>query len=232
VPDPDQPRLNVTFYGDRGPTQGYLAWPRSGYGPGLVVVQDWWGLTPHLASLVDCFAAEGFVALAPDLYDGATARTISEADRLMSELPVPRAARDLASAVDYLLQQDALVGERVGAVGFGIGGAWVLNLAVEEGGKVAAAVAFCPLGPTPEDYSRLQAAVLAHFGELDDLTPLGLANELTARIWAGTGRNPDIEVYPGGHAFVDSDNRLGTYDPGLADKAWDHTVAFLRDHLG
>jgi carboxymethylenebutenolidase len=230
VADPDQSRLNLTFYGYRGPTRGYLARPRSGSGPGLVVIQDWWGLTPHLANLVDRFAAEGFVALAPDLYGGATARNINEADRLMSKLP--QAARDLAGAVDYLLQQDDVVGEQVGAVGFGIGGARVLGLAVEEGGKVAAAVAFCPLGPTPEDYSRLQASVLAHFGEQDDLTPLGLADELTAAICAGTGRCPEIEVYPGGHAFVDSDNRLGTYDPDLADKAWDRTVAFLRDHLG
>jgi carboxymethylenebutenolidase len=232
VPNPDQPRRNVTFYSYRGPTRGYLAWPGSGGGPGLVVIHDWWGLTAHVAGLVDRFAAKGFVVLAPDLYGGATARDVSEADRLMSELLVPRAGRDLASAVDYLLQQDDVLGEQVGAVGFGIGGARVLDLAVEDGDKVAAAVAFCPLGPTPEDYSQLQASVLAHFGEQDDLTPLGLADELTAQICAGTGRYPEIELYPGGHAFVDSDNLLGTYDPGLADKAWDRTLAFLHDHLG
>jgi carboxymethylenebutenolidase len=232
VPDRDRPRLNVTFYGYRGPTQGYLVWPSSGNGPGLVVIHDWWGLTEHVAGLVDRFAAAGFVALAPDLYGGATARDVAEADRLMSELLGPRAARDLASGVDYLLQQDDVLGEQVGAVGFGIGGARVLDLAVEEGGKVAAAVSFCPLGPTPEDYSQLQASVLAHFGEQDDLTPLGLADELRTKICAGTGRDPEIELYPGGHAFVDSDNLLGTYDPDLADTAWDRTVAFLHDHLG
>jgi carboxymethylenebutenolidase len=232
VPDPDQPRLNVTFYSYRGPTQGYLAWPSSGIGPGLVVVHDWWGLTAHVSGLVDRFALEGFVALAPDLYGGVTAGNVSEADRLMSELLVPRAVRDPANAVDYLLQQDDVVGDQVGAVGFGIGGARVLDLAVEEGGKVAAAVAFCPLGPTPGDYSQLQASVLAHFGEQDDLTPLGLAGELMTKICTATGRHPEIELYPGGHAFVDSDNLLGTYDAELADKAWDRTVAFLHDHLG
>ena len=78
MPDPDRPRLNVTFYGYRGPTEGYLVRPPSGNGPGLVVIHDWWGLTEHVAGLVDRFAATGFVALAPDLYGGATARDVAD----------------------------------------------------------------------------------------------------------------------------------------------------------
>ena len=116
-------------------------------------------------------------------------------------------------------------------VGFCMGGAFVLNLAVREGGKVAAAVAFYPVGPLPEDYSGLQAAVLAIFGEEDAFLPIEAADDLAARIVAGTGRRPEIERYPAGHAFVNDENLLGTYDPALARRAWDRAVSFLDEAL-
>jgi carboxymethylenebutenolidase len=226
------PRQNVTFASNGAEAHGYLALPASGTGPGLVVIQEWWGLTDHIASLTDRFADAGFVALAPDLYGGATTHDAEEAGRLMSELPVDRAARDLAGAVDYLLARDDVTGDQVGAVGFCMGGAFVLSLAEQEGGKVAAAVAFYPVGQMPDDYSGLQAAVLAHFGEDDAFVPIEAADELVAKIQAGTGRRPVIERYPAGHAFVNDENLLGTHDPDLAQQAWDRTLAFLAEHLG
>ena len=230
--DTANPRQNVTFATNGAEAHGYLKLPGSGTGPGLVVIQEWWGLTSHIASLVDRFAAEGFVALAPDLYGGATTHDADEAGRLMSELPVTRAARDLAGAVDYLLERDDVTGEQIGVVGFCMGGAFVLNLAVQEGGKVAAAVAFYPVGGLPEDYSGLQAAVLAVFGEKDAFIAIETAGDLASQIEAGTGRRPAIERYAAGHAFLNDDNLLGTYDAELAQKAWDRAVAFLHEHLG
>ena len=229
--DTANPRQNVVFESNGSQAHGYLKPPPSGAGPGLVVIQEWWGLTSHIASLVDRFAAEGFVALAPDLYGGPTTHDADEAGRLMSELPVDRATRDLGGAVDYLLARDDVTGEQVGVVGFCMGGAFVLNLAVREGGKVAAAVAFYPVGPLPEDYSGLQAAVLAIFGEEDAFLPIETADDLAARIVAGTGRRPEIERYPAGHAFVNDENLLGTYDPALARRAWDRAVSFLDEAL-
>jgi carboxymethylenebutenolidase len=230
--DTANPRQNVTFASNGVDAHGYLKLPESGTGPGLVVIQEWWGLTSHIASLVDRYAARGFVALAPDLYGGATTHDADEAGRLMSELPVARAARDLAGAVDYLLERDDVTGEQIGLVGFCMGGAFVLNLAVQEGGKVAAAVAFYPVGQLPEDYSGLQAAVLAVFGEQDAFIPIDAAEDLAARIEAGTGRQPEIERYPAGHAFLNDENLLGTYDPEQALRAWDRAVGFLHQHLG
>lgn len=227
-----KPRQNVTFASNGGEAHGYLALPSSGTGPGLVVIQEWWGLTDHIVSVTDRFADAGFVALAPDLYGGATTHDADEAGRLMSELPVDGAARDLAGAVDYLLARDDVTGDQVGAVGFCMGGAFVLSLAEREGGKVAAAVAFYPVGQMPEDYSGLQAAVLAHFGEKDAFVPIEAADELVAKIEGGTGRRPVIERYPAGHAFVNDENLLGTHDPDLARQAWDRTLAFLHQHLG
>jgi carboxymethylenebutenolidase len=226
------PRQNVTFPSNGSEAHGYLALPSSGAGPGLVVIQEWWGLTSHIAEVTDRLAAAGFVALAPDLYGGTTTHDAEEAGRLMSELPADRASRDLAGAVDYLLARDDVSGDQVGAVGFCMGGAFVLNLAVQEGGKVAAAVAFYPVGPMPDDYSGLQARVLVHYGEKDEFVPVDSANELAAQIEAGTGRRPEIERYPAGHAFVNNENLLGTYDPEQAQKAWARAVAFLHEHLG
>jgi carboxymethylenebutenolidase len=225
------PRQNVTFASNGGQAHGYMSLPESGHGPGLVVIQEWWGLTSHIASLVDRFATEGFVALAPDLYGGATTHDGEEAARLMQSLPVERACRDLAGAVDYLLSRDEVQGDSIGLVGFCMGGSFVLTMAVQEGGKVGAAVAFYPVGQMPEDYSGLQAAVLAHFAERDAFQVDSAADDLVALIEAGNGRSPEIRHYDAGHAFVNDDNLLGTYDPGLAGAAWARTVEFLHEHL-
>lgn len=224
-------RQNTTFPSNGNEAHGYLALPPSGAGPGLVVIQEWWGLTSHIADITDRLAAEGFVALAPDLYGGKTTHDADEAAQMMQKLPVDRAARDLAGAVDFLLARDDVQGDQVGVVGFCMGGAFVLTLATQEGGKVAAAVPFYPVGPMPEDYSRLQAAVLAHFGERDEYNPISKADELAEKIKAGTGQEPRIERYPAGHAFMNDENLLGTYDPEQAKLAWDRTVAFLREQL-
>src|SRR5258705_14000691 len=97
------PRQNVTFASNGHEAHGYLATPASGEGPGLVLIQEWWGLDDHMAELADRLAAEGFVTLAPDLYGGRVAHDTDDAGRFMSELPVEQAARDLAGAVDFLL---------------------------------------------------------------------------------------------------------------------------------
>jgi carboxymethylenebutenolidase len=196
-----------------------------------VVIQEWWGLTDHIASIADRLAAEGFVALAPDLYGGKTTHDADEAGKMMQSLPVGQAARDLAGAVDFLLTRDDVQGERVGAVGFCMGGSFVLTLATQQGAKIAAAVAFYPVGQMPEDYSGLQAPVMAHFGEEDAFMPASAADELAEKVKSGTGQEPVIHKYPAGHAFHNDENLIGTYDPEQAKVAWERTVSFLRSHL-
>lgn len=224
-------RQNVTFPSNGGEAHGYLAVPDSGRGPGLVVIQEWWGLTSHIADVTDRFAAAGFVSLAPDLYGGSTTHDADEAGKMMQELPVDRATRDLAGAVGFLLGRSDVEGDRVGVVGFCMGGAFVLKLAAQEGARVGAAVAFYPVGPMPDDYAGLQAAVMAHFGENDDFIPISQAEALSGQIEKATGQPPEIHRYPAGHAFLNDENLLGTHDPDQATLAWDRTVAFLRHHL-
>ncbi len=229
----DNPLQNVTFGSNGGTAHGYLAVPESGSGPGVVVIQEWWGLTSHIADVTNRFAAEGFVALAPDLFGGTTTTNdADEAGQLMQDLPVNKAATDLAGAVDYLLGHDAVVGSKVGAVGFCMGGGFVLVLAAQQGDKIGAAVPF--YGVLGEDYpsfANLSAPMLGHFGQEDTMTPPDAVKQLADRIESESGVRPDFRIYPAGHAFFNDENLLGTHDPEQATIAWNETLTFLRSTL-
>jgi carboxymethylenebutenolidase len=228
----ENPLQNVTFPSNGGTAHGYLAVPASGSGPGVVVIQEWWGLTNHIADVTNRLAAEGFVALAPDLYGGSTTHDSEEAGRLMQELPVGQAARDLAGAVDHLLGHEAVTSSKVGAVGFCMGGGFVLVLAAQQGDKIGAAVPF--YGLLKEDFpsfSGLTAPLLGHFGEQDDFAPSDAVRSLAERIEAESGVKPTFHFYPAGHAFFNDENHLGTYDPEQAQVAWNRTLEFLRSKL-
>ncbi|GAA2156379.1 dienelactone hydrolase family protein [Kitasatospora kazusensis] len=226
-------RQNVTFPSNGRTAHGYLAPPPAGTGPGLVVVQEWWGLTSHMTSMVDRFAAEGFVALAPDLYGGATTHDGTEAARMLRELPVERAAADLAGSVDFLLGLPEVTGDAVGVVGFCMGGGFALSLAAREGDRVAAVVPFYGLPKDPDfDYRGLTAHVLGHYAERDRSLPAEVVDEAAIRIGEATDRRPEIHFYPAGHAFMNDENLLGTHDGLQAKIAWQRTLSFLRGHLG
>jgi len=228
----ENPLQNVSFPSNGRTAYGYLALPESGSGPSVVVIQEWWGLTSHIADVTNRLAAEGFVALAPDLYGGTTTHDADEAGRLMQELPVDRAATDLGGAVDYLLGHEAVGGSKVGAVGFCMGGGFVLVLAAQEGARIGAAVPF--YGVLKEDYPDLggiTAPVQGHFGEEDSFTTPEAARALAERIAAESGTAPEFHFYPAGHAFFNDENLLGTYDKEQADLAWQRAVAFLRANV-
>jgi carboxymethylenebutenolidase len=198
-----------------------------------VVIQEWWGLTSHIADVTNRLAAEGFVALAPDLYGGTTTHDSDEAGRLMQELPVDQAATDLGGAVDYLLAHEAVTGDKVGAVGFCMGGGFVLVLAAQQGDKIGAAVPFYGvLGEDFPSFENLSAPLLGHFGEEDEMAPPEAVEDLAERIEKESGIRPDFRLYPSDHAFFNDENLLGTYDPEQALKAWSATRDFLRAHLG
>jgi carboxymethylenebutenolidase len=228
----ENPLQNVTFPSNGRTAHGYLALPPSGRGPGVIVIQEWWGLTSHIADVTNRLAAEGFVALAPDLFGGATTHDAEEAGRLMSELPVDQAARDLGGAVDYLLGHDTVTSSTVGAVGFCMGGGFVLVLAAQQGDKIGAAVPF--YGVLKEDYpsfAQLSAPLLGHFGEQDAFYPPEAARALAARIESESGVKPEFHFYPAGHAFHNDENLIGTYDAEQAKLAWARTLEFLRAHV-
>jgi carboxymethylenebutenolidase len=222
----------VNFPSNGDTCDGYLAVPESGSGPGVIVIQEWWGLTDHIVDIANRLAAEGFIALAPDLFGGKTTHDSGEAGRLMSELPVDKAAQDLAGAVDYLLNHEAVTSSKLGAVGFCMGGGFVLLLAAQQGDRIAAAVPFYGVGEAvPSQYSGLSAAVQGHYGVQDQIYPVADAHALEQQIRQESGAHVEFFYYPAGHAFHNDVNRLGTYDPELAKLAWGRAVAFLKAHV-
>ncbi len=231
MPATDNPAQNVTFASNGDQAHGYLALPPAGTGPGLVVIQEWWGLTSHIVDVSDRLAAEGYVVLAPDLFGGTTTHDADEALQLMQQLPVERAARDLARAVDYLLGHDAVTSERLGVVGFCMGGGFVLALAAQQGDRIAAAVPFYGAPSTSVDFAGLEAEVLGHYGEQDQTIPAAKVEELAERIRAESGRPVEFLFYPAGHAFFNDENLIGTYDEESARTAWVRTLEFLRTRL-
>ncbi len=228
----ENPVQNVSFPSNGGDAYGYLATPPSGRGPGLVVIQEWWGLTTHIAAMSDRFAAEGFVVLAPDLYGGKTTHDADEAGKLMQELPVDKAATELRGAVDFLVGHEAVTGAAIGVVGFCMGGGFVLSLAAQEGDRIAAAVPFYGVLQEQPDYSGLRAPILGHYGSDDSFVPVDAVNQMASQISSATGTAPDIRFYPAGHAFMNDENLLGTYDADQAAIAWNATIGFLHDKLG
>lgn len=210
---------------------GYLSLPPSGHGPGLLVLQEWWGLVDHIKVLTDRFAAAGFVALAPDLYRGAQATTPDDAQRLLMALDMSHTASALRGGAEYLRGLDAVTPNRVGAIGFCMGGQLALYAATAHPDAIDAVVDFYGIfnPKVPVDLSALRAPVQAHFGEHDTSIPRERAEALMADV-AATGVRAETYFYDAGHAFF-NDTRAVAYNAAAAQLAWERTVAFLRQTL-
>ena len=226
----------VEFASNGGTASGYLVVPESGSGPGVVLVQEWWGLDPSIKEVADRLGAAGFVALTPDLYHGELAQhtEMDRAAQLMSEMPPDRAARDMNGAVDYLAAHPAVQGDRLGVVGFCMGGMLTLILATLRPDKIAAAVPFYgfPQGDMEPDWSQLSATVRGHMAEHDDFFGPDAARALESKL-QGLGKDVQFTVHPGtGHAFMGPHNALGTLDEEVAAEIWPGVVAFLHEQLG
>ncbi|HLM27277.1 MAG TPA: dienelactone hydrolase family protein [Thermoleophilaceae bacterium] len=219
----------VEFQANGRTAPGYLAVPEPGSGPGVVVLQEWWGVDDSVKRMVDAFAEEGFVALAPDLYHGETTEQPDEAQQKMMAMNMEETEKELRGAVDYVSEHEAYDGSGIGAVGFCLGG----GLAVWAGTanpKVDAVVTYYYVMPHGKpDFSKLDAPVLGHFGNSDDFVPVDDAKALEKEIDEATDHQVEFVFYEGaGHAFSNDHNRMGTYHEGHAQKAWRGTVDFLK----
>ena len=221
----------VEFPSNGHHASGYLALPEGGAGPGVVVIQEWWGLVPHIQDVCDRFAAEGFVALAPDLFHGETTTEPDEAGKLMMALNVDQAARDMGGAVDKVAE---LAGrDRVGVTGFCMGGGLALVVAASRPDKVKAVVPWYGLIPWPDaepDWSQLDAKVLGHYAGNDGFFGPDKVAELQQTLDA-LGKDAHLHVVPGvDHAFF-NDTRPEVHDPGASQACFQETVDFLRTEL-
>jgi len=227
---------NVTFKANGGTTSGYLAKPASGKGPGVIVIQEWWGLNDQVKGVADMLAREGFTALAPDFYHGKGAK-IGEPDaaqKLMMELfQANTAAKDARGAARHLAKHPAASSSRVGVVGFCMGGGLALWLATLKPDDVRAVVPYYGVIPwegAQPDYSKLKAAVQGHYAENDDFAGPPAVAALEEQL-SGAGKSFEFFLYPGTeHAFTNH-HRPEVFHEGHSERAWQRTIDFLRDHL-
>jgi carboxymethylenebutenolidase len=208
---------------------GFLALPEAGRGAGVLVLHAWWGLNDFFKDLCRRLAAEGFIALAPDLFQGRVAATVEEADRLVSQVKRPQVIAGVQAAADRLKRQPGLAGEGLGVIGFSFGAFWALWLAQQRPEDVRAVTLF--YGTRGADYSGARAAFLGHFAGNDEWEPSAGVKRLERRLRAAQ-RPVTFYTYEGaGHWLFDAD-RPEAYHPQAAEQAWARTLAFLREQLG
>ncbi|HEX5733046.1 MAG TPA: dienelactone hydrolase family protein [Blastocatellia bacterium] len=210
--------------------RGYLA---AGEGaasqPGLILVHEWWGLNEHVKDLTRRFAGEGYVVLAPDLYDGASTKDPDEAGKLMQGLDKTEALEKLDGAVAYLQGLPAVDKEKIGVTGFCMGGTYALLLAAHNT-SVKASAPFYGDVPTDDELKHLSAPVLFIGAEND----FWITKEKMDRLDEGLkkhGKEGEVKVYEGvGHAFF-NDTRPEAYDKDAAEDAWRRVTSFFAENL-
>ena len=209
-------------------TQGYLATPASGTGPGVIVIQEWWGLVPHIKNVADRFAAEGFSALAPDMYHGQTASEPDGAGKLFMALNIEGAEKDLRGATTYLKGQSSTA--KIGVVGYCMGGQLALLTATLDP-SIGACVNFYGIHPNVKpDYRKLAGPVLGLYAEKDGFVTPDVAKGVDKAI-KDAGNSSEIHIYPGvDHGFFNDDRPDVHNQPAAAD-AWRRTLAFFRQHV-
>lgn len=224
------PGRMVEFQANGQKSQGYLATPAAGKGPGVVVIQEWWGLVGHIKNVCDRFADEGYNALAPDLYHGKATTEPDEAGKLMMALDIARAEKDLAGAATFLLSHSATSSAKLGVVGFCMGGQLAL-FAATLNRSIGACANFYGIHPNVKpDYTKLAGPVLGLYAEKDGFVTPQVAREVEAAIKAA-GKPVEVHIYPGvDHGFF-NDERSDVYNAPAAGDAWRRTLDLFRKQL-
>jgi carboxymethylenebutenolidase len=223
---------SVEFPSNGDTAQGYLALPPSGSGPGVVVIQEWWGLVDHIRGVCDRLAAEGFVALAPDLFRGEATTEPDEAGKLMMGLAMEQAAKDVAGAAAYLAGRDEVTGQ-VGCAGFCMGGSLALWSATISP-HIVATVGFYPAVPwermSPKWDNYAGKAAVIHCSEEDGTSTATGIRQAKAAIEEAGGVCTTYD-YPGTHHAFFNDDRPEVYDRDAAWHAWARTLEIFRTRL-
>ena len=227
---------SVSFRTDLGEGSGYLATPSTstnGKGPGIVVIQEWWGLVPHIKNVVDRFAEEGFVALAPDLYKGKASTEPDTARKLMMEMELDTAGADISGAAHYLLSLPEVSSQKIGVIGFCMGGSlaiWSATLSKE----IGASVAFYP-GASWErhnpDWSQFKGKTAQiHCAEGDGTSSAPGIQEAKEKITSAGGQIELFDYAGTSHAFF-NDDRAEVYSPEAAALSWKRVLEIFKRSL-
>ena len=217
----------VEFKAEGGQGKGYLASPEKPRGA-VLVLHAWWGLNDFFKSFANRLASQGFLALAPDLHDGALAMTVAEAKELHSKIIDERVKKLVLGAADYLQSLPSLSGQKIGVVGFSMGAAWSLLLSTLKPENVGAVVVF--YGTYPIDFSMARASYLGHFAPEDEWEPMADVGATEDKI-RGAGKEVAFHFYPGTKHWFVEENRPVEYNRDAADLAWKRTLEFLDSKL-
>lgn len=214
----------VTFKSNGHTCDGYIA----GSGPGVLVIQEWWGLVPHIKDVVDRFAAAGFTALAPDLYHGESSTEPDGAGKLMMALNIEQAAKDMSGAIDLLQERTGT--EKVGVVGYCMGGGLALVVASKRPDAVAGCAPYYGVIPWPSaqpDLAAIAATVVGEYAEHDDFANPEATRALEASL-RDLGKDATMHIHAGTHHAFFNDARPEVYDAAASAEAWERTVALFR----
>ena len=222
----------IDFQGNGQTFQGYYS-PAFNRGPGIIVIQEWWGLVDHIKDVCDRLAEAGFTALAPDFYHGEKTKSPDEAKKLLMSLNIAEAEKIIKGAVDELLKQYECTSETVGVVGFCMGGQLALYAAAANPDRISACVDFygAPFHPDMKpSFDKMKASVLAIFGENDKAANAEVRESLKESL-EQVGVNVEVVTYGGAdHAFF-NDTRKEVYDEEAAQDAWKRMLIFFRNHV-
>ena len=211
--------------------QGVLYTPAGkGPFPALIVIHEWWGLNDWVKDEASKLSDEGYVTLAVDLYRGKVATTPDMAHEIMRGVPEDRAKRDLHAAFEYLASQPNVKKNRIGAIGWCMGGGYSLDVALQEPTLAADVINYGHLATDIEALKKINAPILGLFGAQDHGIPPDDVKKFGATL-DQLGKKIDVTIYPdAGHAFENPNNKDG-YLPADAADAWKRTVEFLAANL-
>jgi carboxymethylenebutenolidase len=222
---------DVTYKSGDDTVKGILYSPKGkGPFPGIIVIHEWWGLNDWIKEEASKLSDQGYVTLAIDLYRGKVATTPEEAHEIMRGVPEDRASRDLKAAYAYLASQSNVKKDRIGAIGWCMGGGYSLDVALLEPDLAADVINYGHLVTDPNEIKKINAPILGLFGGQDrGITPDDV-NKFKAEV-EKQGKKIDVTIYPdAGHAFENPNNKDG-YRPKDAQDAWNKTVAFFESTL-
>ena len=203
----------------------YLASPQSSPKAGILLLHAWWGLNDFFKELSDKLANEGYLVIAPDLYDGKIAQTIPEAEKLVSKIKRKNSAELILASLDELKSQPGI--EKIGVIGFSMGAFWSMWLNEERPADLSATVLF--YGARGGKYLETKSAFCAHFAETDPYESESSKKALEKAFKSG-GKTYEFYTYPGtGHWFCENDRP--EFNPEAAELAWQRTLAFLKNTL-
>src|SRR5438105_3436135 len=221
----------VSFDSLAGKGSGYLVEPATkGKHPGLIVIQEWWGVNDWVRDQAERYAKEGYVALAPDLYRGKIATTPDEAHEMMRGLPQDRAMADLKAAFRYLAERKDVDATRIGVIGWCMGGGYALDLTLAEPKTAATVINYGHLMADPATVAKIHSPILGNFGAEDRGIPPADVKAFESAL-KKDNKSADIKIYEGaGHGFMNPNNKDG-YVKSAADDAQTRIDKFLRESL-